>query len=198
MMLVVLATACRGSPAEPAVVAAHAPIGLPIVLSGQSNAVNLRPALAAAYAPGVISVSEANQRIREWAPGGPLWQQLEPELHRRLTAFVWWQGETDGSYPAEAAVYQSRLADLVARVRQANDDPSLLIVVVQILRYQAERVGFDQVREAQRAAIAGDANAILVSVDDLPGDGQAHLVFPGAYVPAAQRIVERIRALQEP
>src|ERR1051325_2755397 len=86
--------ACAGtSPTQPSPAATHnqssfATFGLPIVLSGQSNAVNLRPELAAIYTPGVISVSEANQRIREWAVDGHLWQQLEPELHRPLTAFV--------------------------------------------------------------------------------------------------------------
>lgn len=192
--LLLCLSACSGAPSAPTPAAARVPTGLPIVLSGQSNAVNLRSSLAAAYTPGVISVSESNIRIREWAPTGPLWQQLEPELHRKLTAFVWWQGETDGFDAADAAAYGGKLADLLARVRAANGDPHLLVVVVRILAYSPP--GFDVVRQQIADVVARDRDAVLVSVDDLPGDGQAHLVYPEGYPPAAQRIVAAITAKQ--
>lgn len=185
--------ACAGSSTSPSSPTPATAFGQTILLSGQSNAVNLRPALAAAYTPGVISISEANQRIREWAQGGRLWQQLEPELHRPLTAFVWWQGETDGFDHNDA--YAAQLADLLARVRQTNGNPQLLVVVVRVLLYRSPIQDFDNafIRSAQERVVSTDPAAVLVSVDDLPGDGQAHLAFPDGYTPAAERILAAIR-----
>jgi Carbohydrate esterase, sialic acid-specific acetylesterase len=164
----------------------------PIVLSGQSNALpdHLGDPFQAEY-PATAVVAEGSQPISAWDVGRPLWAQLEPLLHRRhLRAFVWWQGESD----AQLLVgdYEGHLRAFLHRVRHAAADPSLLIVVVQVLRYTppaGSGLGdADGVRADQARYVASDPRSVLVSVDDLPRDPGNHLADA-----AAQRILAVIQ-----
>src|SRR6185436_15022942 len=65
-------------------------------------------------------------------PGGKLWPALASGLHGPRRAFVWWQGESD-STPDLLASYELKLVNLIARVRQENGDPTLLVVLVKVI-----------------------------------------------------------------
>src|SRR6185436_13393417 len=63
---------------------------------------------------------------------GKLWPALASGLHGPRRAFVWWQGESD-STPDLLASYELKLVNLIARVRQENGDPTLLVVLVKVI-----------------------------------------------------------------
>lgn len=154
----------------------------PLVIAGQSNVVDGGGvSLKRAYACCPVYVVAGNgARIAEWDEGQPFWTQTQAHLAQPLDGFVWWQGESDAENPR----YARDLAALMARVRAANGDRRLRLVLVRVLRYLG-------VRAAQAAYVEADADARLVSVDDLPTDGGDHLTDDG-YVAAAQRIVRAI------
>jgi hypothetical protein len=162
----------------------------PLVVAGQSNAVNVAPFLRAVYPQAVLSDSTQYGRpISSWSPNEQppvLWPILAGALHQRVQAVVWWQGESDRENPG----YLDDLRDLAARIRLENGDPTLLIAVVRVLDLPSNVT----VRAAQQAFVAGDANAVLVS-----SDGQAfedgtsdHLTNEG-YQAVAQRILLALR-----
>lgn len=191
-LLAAMATGCaasKGPLAPDPTVTRTSP--LPILLSGQSNALpdHLGGPLQTAYAPGVVNVSQGATAIRAWGPGGPLWAELEPQLHQPLTAFIWWQGESDAVEGGDH--YAADLQNLIARVRAANANPRLLVVVVKIIPYAPGAPLHDTslVRAAEEAFVASDPHSAIVRVDDLPSDGGNHLL-PPAYPTVASRVVD--------
>lgn len=174
--------------------AARAPANLPIIVSGQSNAVNLftPDAFPALYPKAICAGCLGNMPLSAWDRGTELWAQLEASLHQPITAFVHWEGETD--YNLGNRHYATDERAFLGRVRAANKNPHLLVVLVEIIPYADN--GF--IRRAQEQVASADPNVVLVKMDGIPTDGENHLARQPAtgngYVQAAQRILEAIAA----
>ena len=189
-LLVVLAvafftSACGGN--SPVAPSPTVTISRPLVLSGQSNALFESPWLAAVYPLSVLTVAESGRAIEGWSSGPPgiHWRELIPLLQQPLQAFAWWQGESDRDNPN----YLSDLRDLMARVRQTNGSPQLLVIEVRILDFP-QNAG---VRAVQETFVRTDTNAILVSTDGFQLDAGDHLTEAG-YQAVAQRILAAARS----
>ena len=183
--------ACAGAPG---IIAAPTPWPVtatqPLVVAGQSNAVNVAPFLRAVYPQPVLSDSTQNGRpISSWSPTEQppeLWPLLAGALHQRVQAVVWWQGESDRDNPH----YLDDLRELAVRVRSENANPALLIVVVRVLDLPSNA----GVRTAQQGFVDGDLDAVLVSSDG-PGfqNGASDHLTDAGYGTVAQRIVAALR-----
>jgi hypothetical protein len=160
-------------------------ISRPLVLSGQSNALLVAPSLSAIYPLQVLTVGESGRSIAGWAVAGDRWKELLPLVQQPIQAFAWWQGESDRDNPN----YLNDLRDLIARVRQANGNPQLLVIEVRVLDLQANTV----VRAAQETFVRTDPNALLISSDGFQLEASDHLTDTG-YRMVAQRILDASRS----
>jgi hypothetical protein len=163
---------------------------LPLVVAGQSNAVNVAPFLREVYPQAVLSDSTQGGRpIASWRPDEQppvLWPILANTLHQPVDAVVWWQGESDRENPR----YLDDLRELVARIRRENNNPALLIVVIRVLDLPSNAA----VRSAELAFVAGDPSAVLVSSDGLAfQDGTTDHLTNAGYREVALRIVSSLR-----
>jgi lysophospholipase L1-like esterase len=112
----------------------------------------------------------------------------------RVSAFIWFQGESD---PAMGSSYGMRLADLAARVRAAAHDPALLIVVCQLKAVDSTSADViaEELAEVNAAIAAwarSDPHALWIRTDDLPFEEGYHMTGAG-YQALAARIVAAIR-----
>jgi hypothetical protein len=158
-------------------------------LSGQSNAVLLRPALSRHAT--IVGAALSGTPIAAWAPDGGMWFTLAATLSPIVSMFVWFQGESDadvGITPGAPSTtsYVSHLRDLVARVR-ALTRPNLFVVVCGLANSPADQVRFDAMRTELQRFVATDANSVYVSTLDLPSNQSQHLTDEG-YVMLAARI----------
>lgn len=152
-------------------------------LSGQSNAVLLRPLLER-YAD-VVGFAEDSRPIDWWhAPDGAMWQQLLPKLGARLELFIWFQGEADWDKPA--GYYRRELRNLAGRVRKAAHNPRLMIAVCEL----APLPRHHSIREEQLAFVRSDSHVVFVRTADLPFIEDVHLAPDGR-----ERLAARIYAL---
>ncbi len=192
----ILSSACSHSSPMAPTATVKAPIGLPIIVNGQSNAVDLffADAMPAQYPNSVCAGCLATTPLSAWAPGSDLWMQLNASLHQPLTAFVHWEGEAD--YNLGNHNYANDERAFLARVRADNGNPHLLVAVVQVIPYAQNEF----IRQAQADVVASDPDSVLVSMDGIPTDGTNHLVWlPGlanGYVAGAQRILAAIHSRQ--
>jgi len=127
------------------------------------------------------------QPISHWAPGNEGERKLLSRIKRNgkgAGVFLWYQGESDTKSAEVAAAYQDRLADLVARVRKAAENPHMTAVIIQLCAMtrpgQAKkRAHFMAVREAQRQFVLADGNALLVTALGRLQKEDGHLATPG-------------------
>lgn len=175
---------------------------VPIFLvSGQSNAAPLAGILTL-YGPtryagsGGTPISAWDVVLHPLSPDD--WRWVWPDLSQQFyepkpDAFVWFQGESDATddlLPKYAAAAQ----DLFARVRATAGKPDLLIVIVGLENYTADRPHWDAMRAIERQLAANDPRARYVDTMDLPNyDGAQHL-DPQGYATLAQRIVDVVMA----
>jgi carbohydrate esterase-like sialic acid-specific acetylesterase len=185
------AIAC-GTPAAPtpSSPAGPQPFSGRVVLSGQSNATNLGPFLAV-Y--GHVDTVAANSlAIARWDWTDPtinavMWRLLEPVLHEGpVSAFVWWQGESD----RDNWHYESDTVSLLAHVRVEAGAPVLPMLIVRVLP-KPENAG---VRAAQEQA-AADLGALLVSIDDCEPDGTSDHLSARGYEQAAAKIARLLASV---
>ena len=127
------------------------------------------------------------QQISYWDPGNEGEMKLFDRIRKHgkgAGVFLWYQDETDTGSPEDAAAYQDRLANLVARVRKTAENPHMTVVIIQLcamtrpgqakgLRY------FMAVREAQRQFVLADDNALLVTALGRLQKEDGHLATPG-------------------
>ena len=127
------------------------------------------------------------QQISYWDPGNEGEMKLFDRIRKHgkgAGVFLWYQGESDTGSPEDAAAYQDRLANLVARVRKTAENPHMTVVIIQLcamtrpgqakgLRY------FMAVREAQRQFVLADDNALLVTALGRLQKEDGHLATPG-------------------
>jgi hypothetical protein len=127
------------------------------------------------------------QPIRHWAIGREgerkLLSRIE-EAGKGAGVFLWYQGESDTMSAEDAAAYQDRLADLVARVRKTAENPQMTAVIIQLCA--KTRPGrakgltyFMAVREAQRQFVLADGKALLVTALGRLQKEDGHLATPG-------------------
>jgi hypothetical protein len=127
------------------------------------------------------------QPISHWAGGAEgerkLLSRIE-EAGKGAGVFLWYQGESDTGSPEDAAAYQDKLTNLVARVRKAAANPHMTAVIIQLCAMtrpgQAKRSAyFMSVREAQRQFVLADGNALLVTALGRLQKQDGHLATPG-------------------
>lgn len=165
-----------------------------LVVSGQSNAVQIWPYLETAYTAGQVDgFAYGGLQIYHWfRDTSPYdfepWPHLAPTLHQPLRAFIWWQGESDATDPdrPDPQTYADSLTRLLARVRAEANDPTLPVIVCQILANANPDTAV--IRDQIQRAVAGDPLATLVVADDLPAKDAFHLSETG-YQHMAQRII---------
>jgi hypothetical protein len=127
------------------------------------------------------------QPISHWAPGSEGERKLLSRIKKQgegAGVFLWYQGESDTSSPEDAAAYQDRLTNLVARVRKTAENPHMTVVIIQLCAMtrpgQAKGLGyFMPVREAQRQFVLADDNALLVTALGRLQKEDGHLATPG-------------------
>lgn len=99
----------------------------------------------------------------------------------RWSAFVWFQGENDSFNQANGESYEQNLKNLIADVRSDVGSPTLPVVIVQTGRWAQSLSYGKSVANAQKAVVAADKYARMVTTSDL--SGWYH------YDPAAQLII---------
>jgi hypothetical protein len=127
------------------------------------------------------------QRISHWDVGSEGERKLFERIRKHgvgAGVFLWYQGESDTGSADLAAAYEWRLGDLVARVREAAENPRMTVVVVQLggMTRPGEAEGmryFMAVREAQRRFVLSDGNALLVPALGRVQKPDGHLATPG-------------------
>ena len=183
-------SACGGSPTAPA--QAAAPTVLTLGLAGQSNSILMRPFLADVAT--VVGAGDQVTTIDCWSAGGDCWRGLEPTLHARLDAFVWWQGESDVAAGTSGPVYMAALADLVQRIRATTGNPRLLIVIMQMGTAYSGNLP-DGAYQRARQWSAQDGNSVYVETQDLEYRwwDSAHMTEAG-YAAVCLRIAAVVRA----
>ena len=93
---------------------------------------------------------------------------LANDLEYEVVALVWAQGEAD-SNNTDGPNYQTNLTNLISRFRGAeNANDSTLKVITPLIRLDIPRNNPTDVRNAQIAVAAADANVYTVNVDDVP------------------------------
>ncbi|MHC4335397.1 MAG: sialate O-acetylesterase [Planctomycetota bacterium] len=139
------------------------------------------------------------QQISHWDPGNEGERKLFSRIEKHgkgAGVFLWYQGESDTGSSADAATYQDKLANLVARVRKSAENPRMTVVIIQLggmtrpgqakgLRY------FMAVREAQRQFVLADGNALLVPALGRSQKEDGHLATPG-YMELGQELARAL------
>ncbi len=189
ILVLTSAISCVASPAQPTPLPP-----LPLVLTGQSQAVILGPHLARAYHGPVTTVAESGLSIAFWSAEDRLWRQLIPSLHQPLAALVFWQGESDCAGTSTAVPdYAARFGDLMSRIRREADAPSLPVLVVTVTPLAA----CANVRQIQAEWTREDAHATLVAADEIPRvdfPADIHITDAGAEV-LAHRLVAAVTTI---
>ncbi len=139
------------------------------------------------YKIDMLGYALGAQPISHWAVGSEgerkLFSRIE-EAGKGAGVFLWYQGESDTKSSEDAAAYQDRLTDLVARVRKAAENPQMTAVIIQLCAKtrpgQAKGPAyFMTVREAQRQFVLADGNALLVTALGRLQKEDGHLATPG-------------------
>ncbi len=100
----------------------------------------------------------------------------------RWSAFIWFQGESDGFNKVHAETYEKNLKNFIADVRAEAGSPTLPVVIIQLGEWGTNGTGFGQnVASAQTAWVKADKNARIVNTADLSGfyhyDSAAQLII---------------------
>lgn len=137
-----------------------------IVLSGQSNALNVRPYLADALRPSGKNLTgwqKGAQQISVWDEGQPGWNGLVPTLKPNIKALIWWQGESDGENGVPDG-YQGRLGSFISRVRVAVGNPTLPVYIIQVGSHPL----WSTIGPQQTAYCASDPYCTFISAAQIP------------------------------
>lgn len=135
----------------------------------------------------MLGYALGNRSISHWSPGSEGESKLFSRIKKQgkgAGVFLWYQGESDTGSPEDAAAYCGRLADLVARVRDAAENPDMTVVIIQLSAMTipgraADRAHFMTVREAQRQFVIADGNALLVTALGRVQKDDGHVDTPG-------------------
>ncbi|MHC4912775.1 MAG: sialate O-acetylesterase [Planctomycetota bacterium] len=127
------------------------------------------------------------QQISHWDRGNEGERKLFSRIEKHgkgAGVFLWYQGESDTKSSEDAAAYQDKLADLVARVRKTAENPHMTVVIIQLCAKTRPREAkgqsyFMAVREAQRQFVLADGNALLVTALGRLQKEDGHLATPG-------------------
>jgi Carbohydrate esterase, sialic acid-specific acetylesterase len=88
----------------------------------------------------------------------------------RWSAFIWFQGESDGFNKVHAETYEKNLKNFIADVRAEAGSPTLPVVIIQLGEWGTYGTGSGQnVANAQTAWVKADKNARIVNTADLSG-----------------------------
>ena len=184
------------------------------VVSGQSNAVSCGPrtfigvpyagCTEAAWSTAVerlglpITLSgwaKGSEPIDHWGYGWNNWQFLLSEIRQanNFTTFLWWQGEAEATN-GQAGSYGAMLRDLIYRVRMTTPSVHIKVVIVGLLDAPGNYPDYDVVRNAQRAFVTADSNAVFIDTRGIRLNPASpfHLDADG-YCEVGERIAEALR-----
>jgi len=159
-------------------------LSAPLIVSGQSNALELASRLAR-YQP-VIGYQRGAQSIAYWSPRAEGWVKLARVIDGRAdaVAFVWCQGELDAQQGTRN--YRAKLAALIARVRGATRAD--LPVRLCELGPSADTINTDL-----RAVAAADRLTVIIPTHDLSFERDGIHPTDVGYDLLAQRIRRSLR-----
>ena len=151
------------------------------------------------YKIDMLGYALGAQQISHWDPGNEGERKLFSRIEKHgkgAGVFLWYQGESDTGSPEDAAAYQDKLTDLVARVRKAAENPRMTAVIIQLCARTrpGEAKGqtyFMSVREAQRRFVLADGNALLVPALGRLQKKDGHLSTPG-YVELGEELARAL------
>lgn len=183
LLLVLALGGCSGPPLSPSPSPAPVPevvpepppaplppvVPRPVLLLGQSNAVNLRDCCL----PG-LNVVQGGTRLEFWT-SGPFAQETREKAAQGLPV-VFWQGENNATPD-----YRAEFTKLVGILREASGNPVLPIRIVQLVLIDATRANHDILM-----SFDGQPGIKVIKTSDLPPDG-VHLM-PEAYPIVLERI----------
>ena len=184
--------ACTGAPLalEAPTPSTAATSTLPLVVAGQSNAVNVAPFLREVYPQAVLSDSTQGGRpIASWRPDEQPPSCGRSSRTRYTSPCTPWSGGRAKAI-ARTPATSTTCASWSVRIRRENNNPALPIVVIRVLDLPSNAA----VRSAQLAFVAGDPSAVLVSSDG-PAfqDGTTDHLTDAGYREVALRIVSSLR-----
>jgi len=139
------------------------------------------------------------QQISHWDRGNEGAKKLFSRIEKHgkgAGVFLWYQGESDTGFSEDAAAYQDKLADLVARVRKTAENPRMTVVIIQLSAKtrpgEARGQGyFMQLREAQRQFVLADGNALLVTALGRAQKQDGHLAT-GGYMELGEEVARAL------
>jgi hypothetical protein len=138
---------------------------------------------------GLIATAHGATSMSQWSPdlkeqgGKSLYGSMLLSLRatgQPLAGVLWYQGESDAN-ATDAAVYTSRMKQLVAEVRQDMRQPTLPWVVVQISRVYSnnDALSWNSVQEQQRLLPSEIDHLETVAAIDLSLDDNVHIGSAG-------------------
>lgn len=139
-------------------------LAAPLIVSGQSNALDLAPRLARYQT--VIGYQRGAQPIAYWNVGAEGWQRLAASIRGRADAigFVWCQGEADAVDTTRTpGSYLRALTDLIERVRAITRKD----LPVRFCELGPAPVN-DAINAELRQLVRADPLAAIVPTRDLP------------------------------
>ncbi len=116
---------------------------------------------------GMMGIAQGSTPITWFlTPDGSDIYSLRPliEKHgKKAAVFLWYQGESDFFLGQEARdAYRSRLKLLTDKVREAADNPQMMVGICQLGKYGWHKDDhFAVIREAQRQFVLTDPNSVL-------------------------------------
>ena len=141
---------------------------------------------------GLIPAAHGGTSMQQWDPsrramGGDSLYGATLERIRanggKVAGILWYQGESDAN-PADAAVYQQRMAELVQAFRADLGQPDLPFYLVQLGIFACDPStdginGWNSIRESQRVLPETLPNVAVVSAVDLGLDDGIHIDTAG-------------------
>ena len=141
---------------------------------------------------GLIPAAHGGTSMQQWDPArkgqgghslyGATLERIKA-VGGRVAGILWYQGESDAN-PADAALYQARMTDLVQSFRADLNSPDLPFYFVQLGPFITDPdpglvAGWNQVREFQRLLLGTLPNVGMVSAIDCGLDDGIHIDTAG-------------------
>ncbi len=141
---------------------------------------------------GLIPSAHGGTSMQQWEPsrkgmgGGSLYGATLARVAAcggKVAGILWYQGESDAT-PADAPLYEQRMAELVQSFRDDFGQPNLPFLFVQLGGFVTAAepglvTSWNAVRESQRKLAASLPNVGMVSAVDCGLDDGIHIDTPG-------------------
>lgn len=158
----------------------------PLPLGGSVGpwlAAAVETAKASGFGIKITGWASGGQPITIWEESGSGWRALSTAIKtsgKNAGVFLWYQGESDAMNKMKQDEYETRLTDLIRRVRAEAGNPAMQVAIVQISRFGNATATSMEIREAQRQVVLKDPHALLVTAIGRKCDG-VHLYKEGYF-----------------